>query len=143
MTERSKSYAYALTYPDFITAIISQSWNETTQKSNYVSTSAENGPAMAGPAGPVPAPVHSILYSCAMRDQHNQLTVVTRELIALKRGLNCVEFNMDNISEQDACDYRTELDWQLRDNWKWPGNEAKILPQLCTFTSSFHFPIRV
>ena len=25
---------------------------------NYVSTSAENGPAMAGPAGPVPAPMH-------------------------------------------------------------------------------------
>ena len=24
---------------------------------NYVSTSAENGPAMAGPAGPVPAPI--------------------------------------------------------------------------------------
>ena len=24
---------------------------------NYVSTSAENGPAMAGPAGPVPAPM--------------------------------------------------------------------------------------
>ena len=38
---------------------------------------------------------------------------------------------MDNISEQDAYDYRTELDWQLRDNWKWPGNEAKSLPQLC------------
>ena len=63
-----------------------------------------------------------------MQDQHNQLTVVTRELIALKRGLNCVEFNMDNISEQDAYDYRTELDWQLGDNWKWPGNEAKSLP---------------
>ena len=45
-------------------------------------------------------------------------TVVTRELIALKRGLNCVEFNMDNISEQEAYDYRTELDWQLRNNWK-------------------------
>ena len=42
-----------------------------------------------------------------MQDQHNQLTVVTRELIALKRGLNCVEFNMDNISEQDTYDYRT------------------------------------
>ena len=53
-----------------------------------------------------------------MQDQHNQLTVVTRELIALMRGLNCVEFNMDNISEQDAYDYRTELDWQLRDSWK-------------------------
>ena len=45
-----------------------------------------------------------------MQDQHNQLTVVTRELIALMRGLNCVEFNMDNISEQDTYDYRTELD---------------------------------
>ena len=49
----------------------------------------------------------AFLYSCAMQDQHNQLTVITRELIALKRGLNCVEFNMDNISEQDAYDYRT------------------------------------
>ena len=30
---------------------------------NYVSTSAENGPAMAGPAGPVPAPmnIHNFL----------------------------------------------------------------------------------
>ena len=27
---------------------------------NYVSTSAENGPAMAGPAGPVPAPMHQV-----------------------------------------------------------------------------------
>ena len=27
------------------------------QTRNYVSTSAENGPAMAGPAGPVPAPM--------------------------------------------------------------------------------------
>ena len=68
------------------------------------------------------------IAASAMQDQHNQLTVVTRELIALKRGLNCVEFNMDNISEQDAYDYRTELDWQLGDNWKWPGNEAKSLP---------------
>ena len=28
------------------------------QTRNYVSTLAENGPAMAGPAGPVPAPMH-------------------------------------------------------------------------------------
>ena len=36
-----------------------QSGNETTQKSNasYVSTLAENGPAMARPAGLVPAPM--------------------------------------------------------------------------------------
>ena len=51
---------------------------------------------------------HSILYSCAMQDQHNQLTVVTRELIALKRGLNCVEFKMHMaiflacLSQQDV-----------------------------------------
>ena len=31
-------------------------------------------------------------YSCAMQDQHNQLTVVTRALITLTRGLNCFEF---------------------------------------------------
>ena len=30
---------------------------------NYVSTSAENGPAMAGPAGPVPAPMIDLLYT--------------------------------------------------------------------------------
>ena len=30
------------------------------QMRNYVSTSAENGPAMAGPAEPVPAPMHSM-----------------------------------------------------------------------------------
>ena len=34
-----------------------QSGNETTQKHNYVWPSAENGPAMAGPAGPVLAPM--------------------------------------------------------------------------------------
>ena len=43
------------TLPDFTTAI--QSGNETTRKSNYVLTSAKNGPAMARPAGPVPAPM--------------------------------------------------------------------------------------
>ena len=32
---------------------------------NYVSTSAENGPAMAGPAGPVPAPMW--LYDSGVR----------------------------------------------------------------------------
>ena len=51
---------YVRTLPDFTTAV--QSGNETTQKSNidnYVSTSAENGPAMAGPAGPVLAPMPS------------------------------------------------------------------------------------
>ena len=44
--------------PDFTTAI--QSGNETTQNSKciiYVSTLAEKGPAMARPAGPVPAPM--------------------------------------------------------------------------------------
>ena len=30
---------------------------------NYVSTSAENGPAMAGPAGPVPAPMFEATFS--------------------------------------------------------------------------------
>ena len=45
------------TLPDFTTA--NQSVNETTRKSNYVSNSAENGPAMAGTAGPVPAPMLS------------------------------------------------------------------------------------
>ena len=41
--------------------ILLQYGNETTQKSNanYVSTLAENGPAIAGPAGPVPAPMPS------------------------------------------------------------------------------------
>ena len=45
------------TLPDFTTAI--QSGNETqkSQMHDYVSTSAENGPAIAGPAGPVPAPM--------------------------------------------------------------------------------------
>jgi len=30
------------------------------QMCNYVSTSAENGLAMAGPAGPVPAPMNEV-----------------------------------------------------------------------------------
>ena len=54
---------YVRTLPDFTTAV--QSRNETTQKLVerivYVSTSAENGPAMAGPAGPVPAPMLKLL----------------------------------------------------------------------------------
>ena len=38
---------------------------------NYVSTSAENGPAMAGPAGPVPAPmVFTFEFSATW---HNQI----------------------------------------------------------------------
>ena len=49
------AYTCVHTLLDFTTAI--QSGNETTRKSNYVSTSAENGPAMAGPAGPAPAPM--------------------------------------------------------------------------------------
>ena len=54
---------YVRTLPDFTTAV--QSGNETTQKLVerivYVSTSVENGPAMAGPAGPVPAPMLKLL----------------------------------------------------------------------------------
>ena len=38
---------------DFTTAIFSLG----TSKANYVSPSAENGPAVAGPAGPVLAPM--------------------------------------------------------------------------------------
>ena len=49
------SLTYVATLPDFTAAI--QSGNETTRKSNYVTTLAENGQAMAGPAGPVPAPM--------------------------------------------------------------------------------------
>ena len=35
---------------------------------NYVSTSAENGPAMAVPAGPVPAPMQQILINVFLSD---------------------------------------------------------------------------
>ena len=92
-----------------------------------------------------------------MQDQHNQLTVVTRELIALKRGLTSTWTTfLPCLSEQDV-DYRTEIGWCKRGAsggltqatkvrakiWQWPGNEAKGLPQLCTFTGPFHFPIRV
>ena len=55
-TER-KSYVCAFWYVPC--RILLQQF-ETTQicrTRNYVSTSAENGPAMAGPAGPVPAPM--------------------------------------------------------------------------------------
>ena len=53
-------HSYICTLPDFTTAV--QSENETTQKlnANYVWTSAENGPAKARPAGPVPAPMQDI-----------------------------------------------------------------------------------
>ena len=53
--------SYVRTLPDFTKVI--QSRNETTRKSNayFVSTSAENGLAMAGPAGLVPAPMSDVL----------------------------------------------------------------------------------
>ena len=63
------AYTYVRTLPDFTTAI--QSRNETTRKSTYVSTSAENGPAMAGPAGPVPAPMSSFIYGCFIYSTFN------------------------------------------------------------------------
>ena len=53
---RSKSYAYALsTYPAGF--YYSNSRPHKCQTHNYVLISAENGPAMARPAGPVPAPM--------------------------------------------------------------------------------------
>ena len=55
-------FAYLRMYP---TEAI-QSGNETTRKLNYVSTSAENGPAMAGPARSVPAPMLSFVLSGSM-----------------------------------------------------------------------------
>ena len=57
------AYLRMRTLPDFTTAI--QSGNETTRKLNYVLTSAENGPAMAGPAEPVPVPMSmAVLLNC-------------------------------------------------------------------------------
>ena len=52
-TER-KSYACALRYVEFY---YSSSRLHKCRTRNYVSNSAENGPAIAGPAGPVPAPM--------------------------------------------------------------------------------------
>ena len=51
--------AYLCTYPAGFYYNSSVSGNETTQSQthNYVSALAENGLAMAGPAGPVPAPM--------------------------------------------------------------------------------------
>ena len=54
-TER-KSYACALRYVP-AKFYYSNSRPHKCRTRNYVSTSAENGPAMAGPAGPVPAPM--------------------------------------------------------------------------------------
>ena len=71
-TER-KSYACALRYvpcrilvqkkkkkKNFSTAVLHKC-----RMRNYVSTSAENGPAMAGPAGPVPAPMLYPSHCCS------------------------------------------------------------------------------
>ena len=50
---------------------------------NYVSTSAENGPAMAGPAGPVPAPmlkspsVHELVAAV-----YQPITIMYRDVYA-------------------------------------------------------------
>ena len=57
-TER-KSYACALRYVP-AKFYYSNSRPHKCRTRNYVSTSAENGPAMAGPAGPVPAPMLSL-----------------------------------------------------------------------------------
>ena len=76
------------TLPDFTAAI--QSGNETTRKSNYVLTSAENGPAMAGPARLVPAPMGcslnlpSLVQLFALTLQNvNQITVLMDIIIWL------------------------------------------------------------
>ena len=61
-TER-KSYACTLRYVPC--RILLQQFETTHCKCrthNYVSTSAENGPAMAGPAGPVPVPMVNAAY---------------------------------------------------------------------------------
>ena len=53
---------YVRALPDFTTALQEFSLGTRPHKirtQNYVSTSAENGPAVAGPAGLVPAPMIS------------------------------------------------------------------------------------
>ena len=55
MLNVSLMHAHLGTYlPNFTTAIRDHT---NVERVNYVSTSAENGPAMAGLAGPVPAPM--------------------------------------------------------------------------------------
>ena len=55
MLNVSLMHAHLGTYlPNFTTAIRDHT---NVERVNYVSTSAKNGPAMAGPAGPVPAPM--------------------------------------------------------------------------------------
>ena len=52
------SLMHVCTLPDFTTAIFSPGTRQHKSRThNYVSPSAENGPAIAGPAGPVPAPM--------------------------------------------------------------------------------------
>ena len=61
-TER-KSYACALRYVPCL-SLLQNSRPHKCKTCNYVSTSAENGLAMAGPAGPVPAPMNTATCSC-------------------------------------------------------------------------------
>ena len=64
-----------------------QSWNETTQKHNYVSPSAENGPAMAGPSGSVPVPMLQILKKIVPTIQGQMQVVCVAMLSAMYREL--------------------------------------------------------
>ena len=73
---------------------------------NYVSTSAENGPAMAGPAGPVPAPM-SLLSFCSV-----QSSLAVREFRAAgeehyKRGHGWVCANLLCLMLCRSTDLRT------------------------------------
>ena len=65
----------------------------------YVSTSAENGPAMAGPAAPVPAPMnHRIcLYKDIREAMESANRQLTRTMMANKLGRSMHEFSSLNL----------------------------------------------
>ena len=55
---QSASLMHVCTLPDFTTALFSPGTRQHKSRThNYVSPLAENGPAIAGPAGPVPMPM--------------------------------------------------------------------------------------
>ena len=95
-----KSYAgvlYLGTYPAEFS--YSNSTPHKCQMRNYVSTSAENGPAMAGPAGPVLAPMHCpccVPYFYKRRS--TELVILPYQVVL-------------SIGYEETCRYQVSLNW--------------------------------
>ena len=81
---------------------------------NYVLTSAENGPAMAGPDGPVPAPmvIHAVVYIC------HTILICTLHCTLKPNDVSstpCEKFPADNSNDLSISTNNGQLTLQTKD----------------------------